>query len=597
MPTVSQDKRIAQLNTPLGKDVLVLVRIDGTEGLSELFEFRVEALSEQANLNFDSAIGQHCWVKFKSYDDVRIFDGILVEANWNGAKEDFHSYQLVFRPWLWLLSQRADCRIFQNKTVVEIIEQVFQDAGFGGDMRKALSGNYPQLEYCVQYRETDFAFVSRMMEHNGIYYFFEHREGKHTLVLADAPSSHQAVGKGTVPYLPAIDQDHRDCELVYDWASARHFRTGKFALTDYDFKQPGKDLKAEASGHEAYAKSDYEHYDYPGRHLDKSEGERLAKVRLEAAQARDHRRYAAGDAVSLYPGGMVTLQKHPESGENQKYLIVRTWHAFGSEDYRTSSGGQTLGRAYQGRYELQPSDRNFRAPLATAKPVIRGAQTAKVVDEKCNTSGEEIDVDEHGRIFVHFHWERKNKTSCRMRVAHVWSGKQWGGQHIPRVGQEVLVDFLEGDPDQPLVVGTVYNGDNKHPYKLPDDKTVSGLKSDSSKGGGGYNEFNFEDKKGSEKIGMHAEKDLEVVVLNTETRTIAERFAGGTARKTQIKNGDDKLDIDMGSLFVTAAVSIVLKVGPSKITIDNSGVTIDAPTINIKGVAAVNVSAAMVTIN
>jgi type VI secretion system secreted protein VgrG len=596
MPTLSQDKRIGQLNTPLGKDVLVLTRFDGTEGLSELFEFRVEALSEQANLNFDGAIGRHCWVKFKSYGETRVFDGILVEAQWIGVKGDFQSYRLVFRPWLWLLSQRSDCRVFHDKTVVEIIEQVFEDAGFSGDVRKALSENYPQLEYCVQYRETDFAFVSRLMEHNGIYYFFEHQEGKHTLVLADAMSSHQPLGNGKLPFLPAVDKDHRDFQLVYDWSSGRRFRTGKFTLNDYDFKQPGKDLKADAKGRESYAKSDYEVYDWGGKYDDRGEGERLAKVRMEAAQAQDHRRFAAGDAISLQPGGLTTLEKHPDAGENQKYLVVRSSHSFGAEDYR-SGITQTMDQTYYGHYEFQPSDRKFRAPLVTPKPVMHGAQTAKVVDEKCNTGGEEIDVDEHGRIFVHFHWERKNKTSCRMRVAHVWSGKQWGGQHIPRVGQEVLVDFLEGDPDRPLVVGTVYNGDNKHPYKLPDDKTVSGLKSDSSKGGGGYNEFNFEDKKGSEKIGMHAEKDLEVVVLNTETRTIAERFAGGTARKTQIKNGDDKLDVDMGSLFVTAAVSIVLKVGPSKITIDNSGVTIDAPTINIKGVAAVNVSAALVSIN
>jgi type VI secretion system secreted protein VgrG len=486
--------------------------------------------------------------------------------------------------------------VFHDKTAVEIIEKVFEDAGFSGDMRKSLSANYPKLEYCVQYRETDLAFVSRLMEHNGIYYFFEHQEGKHTLVLADGLSSHQPVGEGKIPYLPAVDKDHRDFQLLYDWSAERRFRAGKFSLNDYDFKQPGKDLKADAKGKESYARSDYEVYDPPGKYIDRSEGDRLAKVRLEAAQALDHRRYAAGDAISLFPGGLSTLEKHPDGGENQKYLIVRSSHSFGSEAYRTgtSESGQ---EAYYGHYEFQPSDRPFRSLLVTPKPVMHGAQTAKVVDEKCNTGGEEIDVDEHGRIFVHFHWERKNKTSCRMRVAHVWSGKQWGGQHIPRVGQEVLVDFLEGDPDQPLVVGTVYNGDNKHPYKLPEDKTVSGLKSDSSKGGGGYNEFNFEDKKGSEKIGMHAEKDLEVVVLNTETRTIAEKFAGGTARKTEIKNGDDKLDIDMGSLFVTATVSIVLKVGPSKITIDNSGVTIDAPTINIKGVAAVNVSAAMVSIN
>jgi type VI secretion system secreted protein VgrG len=512
---LSQDKRIGQLSTPLGKDVLVLVRFDGTEGLSELFEFRVEALSERADIDFDEVIGQQCSLKFATYGQQREFNGILVEAQWLGVSSDHYSYRIILRPWLWLLSHTTDCRIFSNKKVPDIIKEVFQDRGFT-DFEFHLSdeGSYPQWEYCVQYRETDLNFVTRLMEKEGIYYFFRHDGGKHTLILADSKSAHQPVpGRMKTPFIPvatgpgtARPQKHH----IYEWVSERRFQTGKVELKDYNYQKPNVQMLSDAKASERYTHSDLELYDYPGNYKEQSVGERYAKIQLESEQARDHRRHGNGDAMSLFPGGLTTLEKHPSDAQNVEYLTVRAAHSFVDEMYRTG-GHKPATETYYGSYEFLPSDRRFRAPIVTPKPRIYGIQTAKVVT-KNDGSSEEIDVEGLSEIYVRFHWDRKKKRSCKLRVAQVWSGKGWGGQFIPRVGMEVVVEFLEGDPDRPLVVGTVYNEECKPPYPLPGNKTMAGTKSNSTPGGGGFNEFVFEDKKSSENIRMHAQKDYNVTI-------------------------------------------------------------------------------------
>jgi len=595
---LQQDPRIAKLDTPFGKDVLVLTRFDGHEGLGELFEYRIEALSEQEDLDFDKAIGRACEVTYKSYDKERVFNGILVEAEWLGPRNYYHGYRLVLRPWLWMLSQTADCRIFESMTAPAIIKQIFSDNGFS-DVRDGLTESYEKLEYCVQYRETDLAFVSRLMEQHGIYYFFEHTAGKHTLVLADAKSSHTSIP--ACPTLPLIEYgvalgDQK--QHVVHWSTRRRFRSGKVSFKDYDYLQPTADLTGAGNGPGGYNKSDMEIYDYPGKYNKTSVGNMQAKVMLEAEQALDQRRQANGDAANLFPGGLTSLEKHTRGSENQEYLVVRASHSISLNPFR-SEGAMDSSQLYAGSYELQPSKRPFRSPLITPKPRIYGIQTAVVVPEEGNES-EEIDVDEHGRILVRFHWVRPDKEtkkklpSCRLRVAQVWSGKKWGGQFIPRIGMEAVVEFLEGDPDRPLVVGTVYNKDYKVPYDLPANKTQSGIKSDSSKGHNGYNELVFEDKKSSEKITMHAEKDHDVVVRHAETWEIGETFevpVGSPARKATIKKGDDVLKIESGNQDVDAAmmmthkagVMLKLEVGASKITMTPAFIKIESPLISLNG--------------
>lgn len=602
---LTQESRIAVLETPLGKDVLVAIRFDGSEGVSELFDFRVEASSEQSNIDFDKAIGNNCSLTVKSYEKPdRVFNGVLVEAQSLGSQADIFSHRLVLRPWLWLLSRTSDCRIFENQTALDIIKKVFLDRGFS-DYRSATTASYPELEYCVQYRETDLAFVSRLMEQHGIYYFFEHTKDKHTLVLADAKSSHKPVaGHAKLPFIADARQLRRDREHLFKWSPERRFRSGKFELNDYDYLQPNADLKSDAQGSAAYSKSKMEMFDYPGKFKKKTDGETYAKIRLQAEQAMDRRRYAEGDAISLFAGGLVTLEQYPEGSENKEYLILRASHSYKGESYRSEAS--TEERFYSGSYELIPSDINFRAPLLTPRPIIHGPQTAKVVGK----DGEEIDVDEHGRILVRFYWDRKNKQSCRARVAQVWAGKNWGGQAIPRIGQEVVVEFLEGDPDRPLVTGAVYNDDNKFPYEMPANKTQWGLKSDSTKGHGGYNEFMFEDKKGAEKIRMHGERDHEVVIRRAQTLEVGEIFSGrDPSRKTTLKNGSDELSIESGdqtvdiqgkqdisvleTVSIEAKQKITLTVGASTITLEPTQITINAPMITVQSTMKTDVSGGM----
>jgi type VI secretion system secreted protein VgrG len=603
--SLSQATRPGKLTTPLGADVLDLERFEGFEGQSELFEYRIDAVSERENIDFNAALGRNCCVSLKSYGVTRHFNGVLVEAQWVGMQHDLHQYRLVLRPWLWLLSHKANCRIFAKKTIPEILKDVFTKAGFR-DINDKLSETYPSVEFTVQYRETDLAFVSRLMEYYGIYYFFEHTEDKHFLVLADAMSCHDMVSNsegGKIPYIPLALRELRNKEYFHHWMSERRFRTGKVVVDDYDYLQPkAGHLLAQQERAGGYEHDKLEVYDYLGKYPRKdsdtkkktSDGDLFAKVRVEAEQALDRRRFASGDAANLFPGGMITVQQHKT--DDGDYLVVRCSHSFSMQMYR-SGLAQDANEAYSGQYELQSRSKPFRAPLVTPKPVIHGPQTATVVNKE-GAPGEEIEVDEHGRILIQFHWDRENKPSRRVRVAQIWSGKKWGGQHIPRVGQEVVVEFIEGDPDRPLVVGTVYNEDYRYPYDMPGKKTQSGVKSDSSKGGNGnaWNEWRFEDLKDKEEVYMRAEKDYELLVRNTEKREIGENFKadkmGPVSRSAELVKGDDKLVVAQGhqvvdvkqTIDIKAGIKITLHVGQSSITIEETTITVKAPNIKINGV-------------
>jgi type VI secretion system secreted protein VgrG len=611
---LKQSERVAEFKTPLGKDVLVLINFEGTEGLGELFEYRIDALSEKENINFDDALGQGCTLKLKAYDGKdRTYHGVLVQAQWIGKTEDHHHYRLVLRPWFWLLGHKADCRIFlEKKDVKEIITEVFKKAGFD-DYEFRTHEDYDKIEYCVQYRETDLAFVSRLMEHYGIYYFFEHSQDKHMLVLADTLSSHKAIPDlSKVPFTPLNKEEQRPEQHLYGWVSERRLRTGKVKFRDYNYLKPPDQLVASSTAKEAYKHSDLEVYDFPGNYDEKGKGDKLARFRLEAEQALDHRRLVHGDAASLYPGGLVSVEAHPTKAENKQYLVIRARHRFSSHHYRTTDAPEVAGGAaaaekdqvYYGDYEFQPKERPFHMLPLTPRPRIHGIQTAKVVAKK-GENGEEISTDKYGRIWVQFFWDREPELTCPIRVAQVWASKKWGGIFIPRIGMEVVVEFLEGDPDRPLVVGSVYNDDNKPPYDLPDNKTMAGWKSNSTKGGNGYNEIVFEDKKGSEDIRMHAEKDLDVTVRHAETRTIGEAFMppkGSASRTTTLKQGDDVLTIQtgdqtvsipMGSQSTTATIKINDTVLMTAVKLTPASQEITSPMIDHKAAFVMNHSAGL----
>lgn len=613
-----QDQRTASFVTPSEKYQFSLIHFEATEALGELFTFQIEAASKTEDADLQSIMSEKCAIRFTLKDrSQRVLNGTLVDAQWLGPQDDLYLYRFTLRPWLWLLSQRADCRIFKNKTAIEIIKSIFAKEG-SASFEDRTSETLKPIDYCVQYRETDLDFVLRLMEQYGIYYYFKYSEGDHTLVLCDSRSGHDGVVAtaesmftGDRSVFTLVAQGSRfprsQVEHLTQWSTMRRLRTGKIAFKDYDFQSSESDLTAHAEEGFPKAKA-YEVYDYPASYTKRDQGEHFARVRAQAEQARDERRHAAGEAPGLYAGALMKLGGHPTQAENAEYLVVRATHAFGHQSYRSS--GQQDEAVYHGTYELQKSDRRFRAPLATARPLVYGPHTAKVVGERNEGAEGDIDVDEYGRVWLRFHWDREDgSTSCRTRVAQMWAGKNWGGQVIPRIGQEVIVEYIEGNPDLPLVVGAVVNDKHKPPYDLPANKTLSGLKSESTDGVGfpeTHNEISFEDKKDQEVLGLRAEKDHKIVVNNAETREIGANYRdGGYSRRTTLEKGDDRLDVQNGKLDVEAWTEINLKVGESSIRMTPSSIEISSPSITVRSVATtevrsdgtVVVKAPLVTIN
>ncbi len=463
-----QDTRIGELETPLGKDKLVLVRLDAAEGLSELFEYRVEALSDAADLDLSSAMGKHCTVSFKPIKgDKRYFDGILVESQWLGPREGGELYRLILRPWLWVLSQTSNCLIFHEKTAPQIIGDIFGKHGGLADFEQVLTKTYPKLEYCVQYRESDMDFVCRLMEDNGISYHFRHSDGAHKLIMGDSSSAYEPLADRAGSLLSDRAQQHlRKEEHFHEWHPQRRFTSGKKSLNSYDFKKPSKSLD-----HRQERRHRFRAWRPRGLRLYGHPSGSLARQRRRPLRAGRHRQDQGDGRAFLRRRRLRELlswragrSRQPSKLESRTTNIWRSAAGTLPAEGYTSGAGSQAGETYEGTYEFMRADRKFAPPAVTPKPYIRGPQTAKVVGKG------EIDVDKHGRILVRFHWDRKNDNSMRCRLAQVWAGKCWGGIFIPRMDMEVIVEFLEGDPDRPLVVGTVYNGENKPPYTLPDEK-------------------------------------------------------------------------------------------------------------------------------
>ncbi|MEE9129617.1 MAG: type VI secretion system tip protein TssI/VgrG [Phycisphaerales bacterium] len=517
MPQYTQQYRKVAVSSPLGDDVLLLRSMNGTERLSRLFHYNLTLVSEEQSINFADIVGQNMTVQLELPDDrTRYFNGYVSRFVQTRAEGDLAEYQATIVPWLWLLTRTADCRIFQEKTVPEIIKEVFRDAGFT-DFDDSLSGSYRTREYCVQYRETDFNFVSRLMEQEGIYYFFEHAEGKHTLVLADSLSAHQTFpGYEEIPYRPAGSTS--PIEHIGGWTLEQAIQPGVYALNDYDFEKPKKDLLARSVIQRDHAAADYEIFDYPGEYTENADGDSYAKVRIQELQASHEIVSSESDAWGICSGYTFKVTDHTREDQEREYLVMSTTIHFESDLYHSAAGGGG-GVFFQCQFSAMDSSQPFRPPRVTPKPVIQGPQTAVVVGK----DGEEIWTEKHGRVKLQFHWDRygesDEESSCWIRVSQPWAGANWGGVFLPRIGQEVIVEFLEGDPDRPIITGRVYNGDNMYPYALPDNQTQSGFKSRSSKDGSGdnFNEIRFEDKKDKEEIYVHAERDYNRVVENNDT--------------------------------------------------------------------------------
>lgn len=510
-------QRPIEIDSALGKGALLFGRMKGHEELGRLFEFEVEVLSEQDDIDFKQVIGQPMTVHLElPADGTRYFAGLVTRFGHLGTLGRYQLYRATLRPWLWQLTRKSDCRIFQSKSAVEIVKAVLREHSI--KFTASLSRSYRPRDYCVQYRETDFDFVSRLMEEEGIYYFFEHEDNNQTLVLADSSIAHGPMpGYEEVPYYPQTDATNRRLRDHIDtWNASEGLESGACLLQDFDYERPAANLQVKLVSQHELANKDFELYDYPGSYGATADGEEYVRIRLEEQYARQAVSTGAGDVRGLSPGSTFKLTNMARAGE---YLVVSADYQFKSDAYESGVEG---GFELRSAFSVIDSQRPFRSARITPRPVVQGPQTAIVVGK----GGEDIWTDDYGRIKLHFHWDRlgqaNESSSCWVRVAQLWAGSGWGGLHIPRIGQEVVVEFLEGDPDRPLVTGSVYNGSNKPPYGLPGDQTQSGIKSRSSKGGnaGNFNELRFEDKMGSEEVYLQAEKDHVILVKHDEKLTV-----------------------------------------------------------------------------
>ncbi len=537
---MTQEHRLIQVETPLGKDQLLLMGFSGHEELGRPFIYELDMLATKADVDFESLIGKKVTVKLQTGDsEFRYFNGFVNTFRMAPFRSSrFVQFYATVVPWLWLLTRKADCRIFQKKNIPDIIKEVFQP--YGGQFEDKLTRNYRKWDYCVQYRETDFNFVSRLMEQEGIYYYIKHEEGNHTVVLCDAPSNHTPYSKYGTMKTRAEGTPWKQVDAVGEWITEKSLLSGKYVHTDYNFTTPKTPLKTNSNNPGPHDKGDYEVYDYPGEYSNTGEGDTYAKTRMDELRTFYEIVRATTDARGLCPGYKFNLEDHPRGDQNKEWLVVSADYRARAESYESETEPDAEGGDFDMAFTAIDASTRFRAARLTAKPTIQGAQTAVVVGPK----GEEIYTDKYGRIKVQFHWDRLGKkdenSSCWIRVAHDWAGKKWGSFYLPRIGQEVVVEFLEGDPDCPLVTGSVYNADQEQHYKLPDHKTKSYVKSNSSMGGVGHNEMRFEDKKGQEQIYFHAERNMDIRVKNdTMEKVINDRHLV-VGKEEGGKKGDQK---------------------------------------------------------
>jgi type VI secretion system secreted protein VgrG len=543
----TQDHRLLSVSTPLGKDVLLLQEITGYEAVSRLFSYDLHLLAhDNDSISFQSIVGQKASISITLPDGSPRYISGYISRFRQGETDDrlFTHYYAQVVPWLWFLTREADCKIFQNMAVPDIISEVFNAFDFK-DFRLGLRSSYPELEYCVQYRETSFNFVSRLMEEFGIFYYFDHTtQGKHTMVLADQSSNQPPCPNSPISYGLEVG-GFADPEIIDTWNIGQEVRTGKYTVTDYNFTTPSTSLLAnDPTVVDLSASQPLELYDYPGLYETKDQGDTVAKVRMQEEEAAYMVVSGSGNARALMSGYSFELKNHYRSDQNTNYVITEVRHfASAGETYTTAT---TEGETYSNNFTCLPASVTYRPQRITPKPFVQGPQPALVVGK----AGEEIWVDKYGRVVVQFYWDRlgqKNEnSSCWIRVSQPWAGGNWGSIWIPRIGQEVLVDFLEGDPDRPVIIGRVYNADQMPPYTLPDYQTRSTFMSRSSKGGGSsnYNELRFEDLKGQEQIFMNAEKDMDLRVENDSREFIgANRHLIVTTNQQELIQTDKHLHV------------------------------------------------------
>jgi type VI secretion system secreted protein VgrG len=624
MSQLTQENRLLSISTALPKDELLLTSIEGIESVSDVFEFEIQVLSKNHSLKPEQLIGKPATVTIQN-ELKRTFNGFISRFVYGEVKSDnLRTYHLTMVPWLWFLTKTNDHRIFQNKTTKDIVTQVFSDLGFN-DFKFKATGNTTPREYCVQHNESDFDFISRLLEEDGIAYYFEHINDSHMMHIVDAHNAYSTCKETDLTY----SKGNQPNTQLNRWEHQYEFRKGKWTLDDYDFKSPGTDqLKSKDSTSKFAKAKSYEHYEYTPYH-DFSGINDLTEKRIQAEEVPMDTIQASSDCSSFYAGGKFTLKKHAVKEEQGDYVITSIHHRASDDSYLAGHEGSS---EYANDFTCIPEKVYYRPALIHRKPWMQGPQSATVV----GPAGEEIYIDELGRIKVQFHWDREGKrnenSSCFLRVMQPWAGNGWGTSFIPRIGMEVVVNFFDGDPDRPIVTGSLYNGDNSIPFSS---KTQSGIRTRSTKKGtaSNCNEFRFDDLKGAEQIFVHAELNMDTEVENDETHSVDndrtktighdENSSIGNDRNKSVGNnqsesiGKDKT-IDVGAnhtesigknmsitvgdnlneqvgkkILINAGDQITLQTGAASIVMKKNGdISIKGKNIVVNGSSNVNVKAA-----
>ncbi|HET6233603.1 MAG TPA: type VI secretion system tip protein TssI/VgrG [Acetobacteraceae bacterium] len=600
---------------------LQLHSLHATEELGRPFEYNLVLSSDKPTPDLTSWLGASATLGITLPDkSKRYFNAIIARAVYDGLQGGGYRYHLELRPWIWLLSRQQNCVIFQNESVWDIINKIFSTAGFTklSDKRQNQAGS-EVLEYCVQYNESSLDFVTRLMEKYGIYYYFTHTETDHTLVFADDPNSHTALKKA-IPFVYRQTQYTTVDDHIWEWTADQRLQPGAATFNDYNFTTPSADLTAKSTHPASHPHSSFEVYEFPGPYQVVADGTKISDIRMQRFTAQSLVLRGVSNSRLINTGCKLTMSGFADASQNIEYLVIGATYTLGQAEGLPTTDGN-IADSYVCLFHAIPGTTPFQLEEKTRWPLMHGPQTAKVTGD----SGDEITTDKYGRIKVKFPWDRSNapggSTSCWIRVAQIWAGTQWGALYTPRVGQEVVVDFLNGNPDRPIIVGSVYNATNMPPDTLPDNKTKSDIKTNSSLGGGGYNQLRFEDKKGSEEVYFQAEKDYNKLVKNNETVTIDKGnrsitlntgnnsltvskgdnsvtvSEGNNSLTVSQKNnsvtvsqGNDSLTVSQGNHSITvttgtstvdAGQSITLKVGSNSIVISTSGITLTGGTISV----------------
>jgi type VI secretion system secreted protein VgrG len=640
----------AVVHSALPEGTLMLRSLHMDAALGRPFEIELELLSDGFDLDIDALVGQPLGVHLARPDGAtRDFHGVVAAIESAGATGRLGRWRASVRPGLWFLKDAIDSRVFQNRTVPQIVkDDVLKPRGVD-DIDDRLTGTYAAREYCVQYGESDLDFVHRLLEEEGIHYWFRHEQDKHVLVLCDSAQAHAEAG--AIDYRPGAARGRDAHEGLAEWREVQEVVPATVVVGDYDCTKPKVLLRGRSSLPPS-ATQDQERFEFPGGFADNAAGDARARMRLEALQAGRRRFHGTGNPLGLGAGARFTLAQHERLGGD--YLVIAATHALVSDEYE--HGALEAGPSFRmdSTFTALPAATPYRPPRLTPRPAMRGPQTAVVQ----GPAGQEVHVDSMGRVKIRFFWDRlgayDDTASCWVRVSQGAAGAHWGHLAMPRVGDEVVVDFLDGDPDRPIVTGRVYNADRVVPLDLPAQKTRSTFRTRSTPGGGedNFNELSFEDQAGQEQVYFHAERDFVRIVENDDVlkvgfdkkangdqrvdihnnQTIAVGESGcaeGSQRLTvwkdraaTVKTGDDHLTLEQGSRTATiaqddtltvqrgdlavkveagkhtleAAVSITLKVGDNSITIDQQGITIKALQVKVEGETGVKVQGLQVKV-